>query len=332
MLGLDAWQSALLIILILICVSYLCQLIMDKLNAPVMTIDYDTLNEGFENASEGDAAKSKYEWLTGDEVFDDFYMQVHHKIFQHEKLVQAEAALALHDWKKKLQPKEMSILDVACRSGIASAYLASQNVGSVVGIDKSSAAIRHAKNVIIPATTLTPKQKEALELRVKDLYDPSVADQYEFTNCLMSYFSVYAFRDLDTLFRNLFYWTKPGGSLAIECVNRDKFYPIPDVANPWVGVNPQAYSDKRITKGEAVFDKFTYTSDFDLDEDSNRAEFKETFRFKDGTVRRQKQILYMPKMEEIVRKAQQAGWNYEKFSDLKMIGFDYGYMLFFNKP
>jgi hypothetical protein len=40
----------------------------------------------------------------------------------------------------------------------------------------------------------------------------------------------------------------------------------------------------------------------------------------------------MPKMEDIVRKAQQVGWNYEKYSDLKMIGFDYGYMLFFNKP
>jgi len=329
MLGLDAWQLALLTILILICISYLCQLIMDKLTAPIIEIEY---SEGFENANEGEAVKSKYEWLTGDEVFDDFYMQVHHKIFQHEKLVQAEAALALHDWKKKMQPKEMSVLDVACRSGIASAYLASQDIGSIVGVDKSSAAIRHAKNVILPATTLTPKQKEALEFKVKDLYDPSTGDQSEFTHCLMSYFSVYAFRDLDTLFRNLYLWTKPGGSLAIECVNRDKFYPIPDVANPWVGVNPQAHSEKRITKGEAVFDKFNYTSEFDLDDDSNRAEFKETFRFKDGSVRRQKQILYMPKMEDIVRKAQYAGWNYEKFSDLKMIGFDYGYMLFFNKP
>jgi hypothetical protein len=57
MLGLDAWQIALLTILILICISYLCQLIMDKLTAPVIEIDY---KEGFENVTEGEATKSKY--------------------------------------------------------------------------------------------------------------------------------------------------------------------------------------------------------------------------------------------------------------------------------
>ena len=328
MLGLDAWQSTLLIFLIIMCLSYLCTITIDKLSAPPIS------TEGFadgigSDANQTAADQSKYEWLVGDEAIDDFYMGVYHKIFQHDKLVQAEAALALHDWQKKTPPAEMVVADLACGSGVAAAYFAKQNVGQVIGIDKSPAAIRYAKNTVVPATTLTPKQKDVLELHVGDLYSPSVIEPAQLTHSIMTYFSVYVFRDLDAIFKNIYFWTKPGGSLAVEVVNRDKFEAIPDVANPWVGTTPQAHTKERMTKATAVFDKFDYMSEFDLNE--NRAEFKETFSFKDGTVRRQKQILYMPKIEEIVRKAQQAGWTYEKFSDLRMIGFNYGYMLFFNR-
>jgi SAM-dependent methyltransferase len=327
MLGLDAWQSVLLIILLILCMSYLCRLTLDRLTmpSPIETSG----SEGFTDG--GSSAATKEEWLLGDEIIDDFYMSVYHKIFQHDKLVQAEAALALHDWQKKMKPKDMAVLDLACGSGVAATYFAKQDVGSIIGIDKSPAAIRFAKNSIIPATTLTPKQREALEFRIGDLYNPSAADPASATHSIMTYFSVYVFRDLEAIFKNIYFWTKPGGSLAIEVVNRDKFEVIPDVTNPWVGTTPQAHAQERITKATAVFDKFEYSTEFDLDEERSRAEFKEIFRFKDGTARRQKHILYMPKIEEIVRKAQQAGWVYEKYSDLRMIGFPYGYMLFFNR-
>jgi hypothetical protein len=39
----------------------------------------------------------------------------------------------------------------------------------------------------------------------------------------------------------------------------------------------------------------------------------------------------MPTMKEIVSMAQNAGWIYDKFTELSMIGFDYGYLLFFNR-
>ena len=322
----DAWQTGLFVILLLICISYLWQLFVDRMSMPI-EIDY---NEGFTNQEEINESKaSRFEWLTGDEVYDDFYMQVHHKIFQHEKLVQAECAIALQDWKKRIPVKDMFVLDVACGSGVGATYFAKHGVASAVGIDKSPSAIRYAKNTILPVSTLDPKQKDSLEFKVNDIYNPSACTQSEFTHSILPYFSVYGFRDLDTVFRNLYFWTKPGGSMVIECVNRDKFDPIPNVANPFVGASLQTHAKQRVTKGEAVFDKFNYSSDFDLHE--SKAEYKETFRFKDGTVRRQKQILYMPTMKEIVSMAQNAGWIYDKFSDLSMIGFDYGYLLFFNK-
>ena len=326
MFGLDVWQSVLLIFLALLCASYLCQVTLDRLT--VVPVRAGT--EGFADAGgAAAAAASRYEWLTGDEIYDDFYAATHHKIFMQEKLVQAEAAIALHDWVKSVDKPHMSILDAGCGTGIATTYLAKQDVGKAVGIDKSAAMIRYAKNSILPGTTLTPAQKDAVEFRVADVYGPSAAGEAEFTHSMLLYFSVYAFRDLDALFRNLYFWTQPGGGLAVEVVDRDKFVPIPDVANPWVGVNPQAHTNERMTRASAIFDKFEYTSDFDLEDD--RAEFRETFAFKDGTFRRQKHVLYMPKIADIVKAAQSAGWKYTKFTELKMIGFDYGYMLFFTR-
>jgi hypothetical protein len=85
---------------------------------------------------------------------------------------------------------------------------------------------------------------------------------------------------------------KPGGSLAIEVVNKYKFDPVLDSSNPWVGVSPQNYVKERLKTSKAVFDKFEYEATFELDDP--KAEFRETFRFKDGSVRRQKHRMTMP--------------------------------------
>jgi hypothetical protein len=63
-----------------------------------------------------------------------------------------------------------------------------------------------------------------------------------------------------------------------------------------------------------------------------QAEFIETFRFKDGTVRRQKHKMTMPTMEEVVKMGQAAGWVYQKYVDLVVVGFEYSYLLFFRHP
>jgi hypothetical protein len=132
------------------------------------------------------------------------------------------------------------------------------------------------------------------------------------------------------LFRNLYLWVRPGGQLAIEVVNKYKFDPMLESASPLVGFSLQKYSKKRLTESNVVFDKFTYTGHFDLVDP--QAEFIETFRFKDGTIRRQKHKMTMPTMEEIVKMGQAAGWVYQKYVDLVVVGFEYSYLLFFRHP
>ena len=319
----DRWETIALIAFLLMSFSFLFILALDKLT----TLNCGKIKEGF--VTETSAQVSKYEWLSNDDLFDDFYASVFTKLTQNEKLVQAETAICMEEFTKNKPKDQLIILDAGCGIGIGAASFAKQGAGMTVGIDKSQAMIRYAKGTTIPNTTLNDSQKQDVEFRQFDLMGPGAAAAAEFTDACLLYFTVYYFRDLDTLFRNLALWVKPGGTLAVEVVNKYKFEPILDSSNPWVGFSPQKYAKDRLTKSKVVFDKFDYEAEFDLEDP--KAEFRETFRFKDGSTRRQKHTLYMPNMPDIIKKAQNNGWTYTKYVDLMPISFPYGYLLFFNR-
>lgn len=329
----DTIQNVLLVTLLLISLSYLVILSMDRLT----TINYTTIKEGFVTEQESEDAQtqvtaataSKYEWLGNDDLFDDFYASVFTKLTQNETLVQAETGICLEEFTRTTAKDQLRILDAGCGIGVGTCSFAKQGVGHTVGIDKSPAIIRYAKGTTLPSTTLTDIQQQNLEFRLADLNGPGAAGAAEFTDACLLYFTIYYFRDLDMLFRNLALWVKPGGHLAIEAVNKYKFDPVLNPSNPWVGVSPQKYVKERITKSKIVFDTFDYEAVFEL-EDPN-AEFRETFRFKDGSVRRQKHTLVMPSIATIVKKAQNNGWTYTKYVDMMPLSFQYGYLLFFTR-
>ena len=324
----DTWETVLIVTLLMTMISYLFLYSVDKLTPYQVT----TVSEGFvsEPRSHDAAAESKYEWLGNDDLFDDFYASVFTKLTQNENLIQAEAAICMEEFLKHVPEKsQMKVLDAACGIGIASCAFAKLGAGHVVGIDKSQPMIRYAKGTTLPGTTLTPTQKQDVEFRTADLIGPGAASAAEFNCACLLYFSVYYFQDLETLLRNMSLWVQPGGCLAIEVVNKYKFDPVLDSSNPWVGVSPQRYMKDRLTKSKAVFDQFEYDGHFELMDP--KAEFRETFRFKDGSMRRQKHRLYMPSMEEITKRAQTCGWRYTKYVDLMPLSFSYGYLLFFER-
>ena len=319
----DTIQTVLLVSLLLIVVSFVFVMGIDRLT----TYNTITIKEGF--VSESDEL-TKYEWLTdNDEIFDDFYASVFTKLTQNENLIQAETAICLEEFTQNKSKDQLSILDAGCGIGIATCTFAKLGARNVVGIDKSMAMIRYAKGTTLPNTTLTDIQQQDVEFRMFDIMGPGAAGAAEFTDACILYFTIYYFRDLEALFRNLALWVKPGGSLAIEVVNKYKFEPVLDSSNPWVGVSPQNYVKDRIKKSTVVFDKFDYESVFELNDP--KAEFRETFRFKNGSVRRQKHKLYMPSIPDIIKKAQNNGWTYTKYVDLMPLSFQYGYLLFFTR-
>ena len=310
----DTWQIALLIILLLLVGNCAYRVFYDR----IVQKDIHAI-EGFEDTMS----------IHGHvlDPYDAFYATVYNKIFQHDRLVQAEAAIAIQEWKKEKGP--LRILDVGCGTGVATTSFVKQGAEAAVGMDKSVPMLDYAKETIVPATTLTPEQLERLEWRNTDAYSPIACQSSEFTHACLLYFSVYYFSDMNVLFRNLALWIKPGGGLVIEVVNKYKFEPIPDVANPWLAVSPQKHTKERITTSAAAFDKFDYDTEFILEGDD--AEFKETFKFRDGKIRRQKHTLYMPPISRIVTVAMEQGFKYEKFMDLNILGYNYGFLLFFTR-
>jgi len=312
----DTWQLVLLTILILLLANYAYRIFYDR----IVERDIHEV-EGFEDGM------ATHGWH--DDVYDKFYATVYNKIFQHDKLVQAEAAIALQEWKKTDTSGHLRILDVCCGTGVATCFFAKQDVDQATGLDKSVAMLNYAKETVLPATTLTEEQKQRVDWRNGDAYGPMSCQASEFTHACLLFFSVYAFKELDVLFKNLAFWVKPGGGLVVEVVNKHKFEPVPDVANPWLAVSPQKHTKERITTSKAAFDKFDYDTKFVLE--GNEAEFQETFHFKDGKVRRQKHPLYMPAISKIVAVAVEQGFKYDKFMDLQFIGFNYGYLLFFTR-
>ena len=331
----DSFQTFLLIILVLLAFNYLGTLLVDRIIRYNDKGESRKPTEGFEDTdiaeSGADAAEeSRVTILANDELYDDFYASVYDKLAQGIERTAGKVALTMAQWKKYgMEPKDMRILDAGCGTGVATLAFKKLGAGSIIGLDTSEAMLRQARNVTSPATTLTDEARKEIEWRKGDLMNPSTLAGAEVNCAIVYYFTVYYVRDLDTLFRNLGFWVAPGGNLVVEVVNKHKFDPILDSASPFAGFSIQKYADKRHTKSHVAFDKFEYEAEFALLEDENHAEFKETFKFKDGSKRKQKHSFTMPDIKKIVNAATFAGWTYKAYLDTTALGFEYGYLLFF---
>jgi ubiquinone/menaquinone biosynthesis C-methylase UbiE len=326
----------LLVLIALVALNYLSMILQENLIQPfVASIEK---KEGFEGENREDPdtkavdeSQGMIRWLDNSQLYDSFYAGVYDQLTQGSVRTQAEVGLMLHEWTKRgTDLKTLEVLDGGCGTGIACAALAKMGVKRVVGMDISQDMLTQAATKTLESSTLTSEQKRTIEWKKADLMDPSANAGGAFTHAFLLYFTIYYFADKETVFRNLFFWVKPGGRLVVHVVNKHKFDPMLESSAPWLGFSLQKYSDTRVTKSEVVFDKFKYIAEFDLQDPL--AEFRETFRFKDGKVRRQKHTFRMEDMNTIVGFAKAAGWEYLGYTDLTPVSFEYAYHLHFKHP
>ncbi len=320
--GLRTWQIVTLTVVLIFCINYISMIYMHKMSKP-----QPLTFEGFVDSA---AENSKLEWLDNTRLYDPFYASVYDQLVQGSPRNQAEVGLLLHKWANNDQPiKGMRILDVGCGTGIAAMAFAKAGCSRVVGMDRSKAMLEYAEKNNLTRSILSAEQRDKISWLNQDALNPGANREAEFDAATLLYFTVYYIQDLDTLFRNLNLWVRPGGHLAVQVVNKFKFDPILDSASPFV-FSVQKYSKDRVTKNKVEFDKFKYEAEFGLDPDNeSAAEFRETFRFNDGSVRRQKHSFVMPPIPIIISKAKAAGWNYQGFIDEVNVGFEYSYLLLF---
>ena len=323
-------QRILISIIIIFCLHYISLIAIDRFISPVRRgPSNNTLLEGFSESTDID---STYVWLDNDKLYDTFYAQIYDQLAAHSTRLHMQIDECMKRWKN-IKPQSMSVLDLGCGTGLAAQIFASKGV-RVLAIDKSDAIIQQAKKQLLDSK-LDDNAASIIEFHQGDMMLRTVAGQQEHTCATLFYFSVYYVEDKAELFKNIYSWIKPGGYMMVEVVNKYKFDPMLQASSPFLGFSLQKYTKDRINKSKITFNAFDYEADFNLleeGEDSEAAEFREIFTFKkNGVVRRQKHQFWMPEIKKIIREADSAGWSYKGFKDMLSMGFEYSYMLFFQR-
>lgn len=322
---LTGFQWILCILFTFACLHYIWLIWDDKYSVKI-----SGLKEGFQSGAITESDKTRVVWFENEELYDEFYSTVYDSLTQLAGRYPQEITLIMHQWKKSMKPEAMDILDCGSGSGIATVMFAKQGVSSVVGLDRSEAMLRRARDVTLIAAGLSTEKKESVKFINGDMNMESTFTPGQFSHAAVLFFTIYYSKDTLGVFRNLYSWVRPGGELAIEVVNKYKFDPLLEAASPFTGLTVQKYSKKRVTKSLVDFDKFSYEAEFDLQDPV--AEFREVFRFKDKSIRRQRHTFTMKDISDIVHYAQTAGWTYKGYIDLVTAGFEYAYVLMFSHP
>ena len=257
------------------------------------------------------------EEFTNSNLYDNFYVKVYDMLVQGESRTAVEVDFTL-GWMKKIQPdvSKLHVLDIGSGIGGHVEAFVKAGCGDVKGIDRSEAMVLRSRKLYPDNTYI-----------VGDVETPTIFSAGQFNLLTMYYFTIYYMPNKAQILRNLFTWMSPGGALIVHMVNRDKFDPILESASPYMAFSLQKYAKERIRKSTVTFDKFEYTAEFTNQE--HHAQLDETFKFKDGRIRRNVHTLHMPVMEKLVTDFEEAGFVYKEFIDLMPIGYEYQYLFCF---
>ena len=274
--------------------------------------------KGISSEKEGFEQNDKFLTKTGPEIYDSFYADIYDYLVFNNLKDDYEVGEIIN----KAKPSSSSrILDVGCGTGHHVASLSTKGL-DVLGIDISPSMIDKAK-------TNFPDYK----FQVADALNGSEFEQESFTHILCMYFTIYYFKDKKLFFDNCYKWLMPGGYLIVHLVDRDRFDPILPPGNPLMYVSPQRYAKTRITSTKVKFTDFSYSADFQLDDNNDIAQFIEKFtNDSDGKVRKNEHVMYMPDIQQIVDEAQACGFIVESKVDLLQCQYEYQYMYVFIKP
>lgn len=307
----NTWPLLLAIVITLCCMFYLWEL--GKSYKRRAKLDLEGV-EGFANPG-----ANGVDQRLDDRCYDRFYAKVYDPLVQPLARATLETKVPLEWFQEKgRDAKDIRVADIGCGTGIHVELFARADVRSVVGYDKSTDMIAEAKYrfpdrdyVVGDATVATM----------------AAADQFDLVT--MYYFTIYMVPDRTQMLKNIFLWLAPGGLFVCHIVNKLKFDPILEAASPFVGFSVQKYADERITKSSVTFEEFEYTGDFQLH--GSRAMYEEVFKFKDGSVRRHEQRVWMPNIDAMVAEISGVGFKYAHHVDMTAIGYEYNYLFFFQK-
>lgn len=278
---------------------------------------FNPVKEGMDNYNI-DTTEKNFLFKEGNAVYDDFYANIYDYLVFNQ--VKNDYEIGVITNNTSLTEKSI-IADIGCGTGHHVSDLASKNL-DVIGIDISPSMIQKAKETYPSLTSY---------FKVGDVLNGTLFNDNSLTHILCLYFTIYYIEDKTRFFYNCMNWLMPGGYIIVHLVDKYKFDPILPPGNPLYIVSPQKYAKERITKTKITFNDFIYNSNFKL-HDNDTASFEEKFKFNNGKVRKQEQILYMEDLPTIVNMALDAGFVIHAKIDMIKCAYENQYLYVFYKP
>ena len=280
----------------------------------ILTNRHAPLYEGYAGIGQTDKFVSK----TNSQIFDQFYTSIYDDLLYD----QVKNEFEIGEIKRITKPTEQSrILVLGSRTGRFVNDLKQENI-KAIGLDDA------------PMMTAFARRKfPGLQFKTGNVTETILFPPNTFTHITALYFTIYYIKNKLQFFQNCMRWLKPGGYLVLHLVNRDKFDPILNSADPLQLVSAQKYAKTRLTKSLIKFKDFQYKANFSLNKQNNKGEFVETITDdKTKNVRQNIHELYMPTQKTILSLAKSAGFVLEGKVDMVSSQYEYQYMYILYKP
>lgn len=266
---------------------------------------------------EGFSQREKFVSKTNDDIYDDFYSSIYDDLVYDNRKNKFE----VNELSRFIKPGSGKVIDIGCGNG-HHVKLLDEAGYNVEGIDKSKSMIKRAKKKYSKCSF---KNGDFLQSMT---YSPNTL------SCITCfYFTIYYIKNKQTLLQNCYNWLAPGGYLILHLVNRDKFDPIINAADPLHLVSAQKHAKTRINNSLVKFKDFQYKAKFDFDKQNNLAEFQETFKDDaTGNVRQHKHKLHMTSQKHILGLAKNMGFILKGNIDMISTQYQYQYLYILYKP
>jgi len=267
---------------------------------------------------EGFIQEKQFVMKQGPDIYDDFYASIYNDLVYDE----IKNSYEIGEIINTTNPTEQSlILDIGSGTGQHVAALNDKGYPAV-GLDLSPGMVGQAKKNY---PNFKFKQGNALEFI---LYPANT-----FTHVICLYFTIYYIKDKTLFLQNCYDWLKPGGYLVLHLVNRNKFDPILNAADPLHAVSAQRYAKKRITNSLVKFKDFQYRGDFKIDPSTGTASFEEIFKDdKTKNIRQNIHQFYMSTQKQILSIAKNTGFILKGKIDMVPVQYEYQYLYILSKP
>lgn len=269
------------------------------------------------NQREGFSQREKFVSKKGAEIYDSFYTNIYDELLFDKAKNEYEIGKIIQE---TVPTQESLILDVGSGTGDHVASFTEKDF-KAVGLDSSPDMVARAR-----------EKYPELEFTVGNAMNAMIYPAHTFTHITCLYFTIYYIKDKYQFFKNCYEWLVPGGHLVIHLVNRNKFDPILNVADPLNFVSAQKYAKERITTSVVDFYDFKYKAKFILDKPNNTAVFDETFTDDKKKVRKHEHKLYMPSSKSVLTNAKDAGFIEHAKISLDPVQYEHQYLYILYKP